>query len=204
MKRIITIQHTQSVHHTNGMTGGWGDWALSDLGAAQASRIGENLSKELGDAKYTIYSSDLLRARQTADIVGKHIGMMPIYTDALREINCGAANGIPQHEADKLNTGPMVTIDDVQFPGAESMRDVGNRLAEFLDGILASEDENIMIVSHGVALGIFHILWLGLGVEAVNKCLTWCGSGSVSFMHDAPEFGKRMVTRLGDQSYCRL
>ncbi len=43
MKTIITIQHTQSVHHTNGMVGSWTDWELSDLGVQQANRIGEKL-----------------------------------------------------------------------------------------------------------------------------------------------------------------
>lgn len=42
MKTIITIQHTQSVHHTNGMVGSWTDWELSELGVNQAKRIGEN------------------------------------------------------------------------------------------------------------------------------------------------------------------
>ncbi len=32
MKTIITIQHTQSIHHTNGMVGSWTDWELSELG----------------------------------------------------------------------------------------------------------------------------------------------------------------------------
>lgn len=32
MKNIITIQHTQSIHHINQMIGGWGDWSLSELG----------------------------------------------------------------------------------------------------------------------------------------------------------------------------
>lgn len=32
MKQIITIQHTQSIHHTNGMAGSWTDWDLSELG----------------------------------------------------------------------------------------------------------------------------------------------------------------------------
>ena len=32
MKSIITIQHTQSVHHTNGMVGSWTDWELTELG----------------------------------------------------------------------------------------------------------------------------------------------------------------------------
>ena len=36
MKTIITIQHTQSVHHKNGMVGSWTDWELSELGVQQA------------------------------------------------------------------------------------------------------------------------------------------------------------------------
>ena len=47
MKTIITIQHTQSVHHTNGMVGSWTDWELSELGVEQAKKIGEKLKAEL-------------------------------------------------------------------------------------------------------------------------------------------------------------
>ena len=32
MKNIITVQHTQSVHHTNGMVGSWTDWELTETG----------------------------------------------------------------------------------------------------------------------------------------------------------------------------
>lgn len=45
MKTIITIQHTQSVHHTNGMVGSWTDWDLTELGINQAINIGKNCSK---------------------------------------------------------------------------------------------------------------------------------------------------------------
>ena len=43
MKHIITVQHTQSVHHTNEMVGSWTDWDLTDLGKVQADRIGKKL-----------------------------------------------------------------------------------------------------------------------------------------------------------------
>ena len=49
MKTIITIQHTQSIHHTNGMVGSWTDWNLSELGKIQAGNIGRKLSRELRD-----------------------------------------------------------------------------------------------------------------------------------------------------------
>ena len=51
MKTIIIIQHTQSVHHTNGMVGSWTDWELSELGVEQANRIGKRLKAELSEKK---------------------------------------------------------------------------------------------------------------------------------------------------------
>lgn len=47
MKQIITIQHTQSVHHTNGMVGSWTDWDISQTGVEQAENIGRNLAEQL-------------------------------------------------------------------------------------------------------------------------------------------------------------
>ena len=78
MKTIVTIQHTQSVHHTNGMVGSWTDWELSELGIKQANRIGETLKAELSEKRFVMYSSDLLRARQTAEIVGNYLGLTPV------------------------------------------------------------------------------------------------------------------------------
>lgn len=46
MKNVITIQHTQSIHHTNGMVGSWMDWDLSELGIQQAHQLGKNLAKQ--------------------------------------------------------------------------------------------------------------------------------------------------------------
>ena len=59
MKHIITVQHTQSVHHTNNMVGSWTDWDLTDLGKVQADRIGKKLCDELANKAVVIYSSDL-------------------------------------------------------------------------------------------------------------------------------------------------
>ena len=70
MKTIITIQHTESIHHTNGMVGSWTDWDLSELGKEQAHRIGKKMVKEFQGWKFVMYSSDLKRAKQTAEIAG--------------------------------------------------------------------------------------------------------------------------------------
>lgn len=85
MKNIITIQHTQSVHHNNGMVGSWTDWELTDLGKAHAENIGRKLSSELKGQNYKIYSSDLLRARQTAAPLARYMGVEVEYNQKLRE-----------------------------------------------------------------------------------------------------------------------
>ena len=71
MKNIVTVQHPQSVHHTNGMVGSWTDWDLTDLGIRQAHSIAAGLKAELKGKRIALYSSDLLRAKHTAEIIGE-------------------------------------------------------------------------------------------------------------------------------------
>ena len=86
MKNIITVQHPQSVHHTNGMVGSWTDWELTETGKKQADNIGRKLKEELVDKDFVIYSSDLLCAKQTAEIIAEYLGITPILkTDKLHK-----------------------------------------------------------------------------------------------------------------------
>lgn len=161
MKRIITIQHTQSIHHLNGMVGSWTDWDLSELGIEQADNIGLKLSSQLKDKQFTMYSSDLLRAKHTSKIIGKHMNISPIITDALRERNLGKCIGKSvQWLRDNIECKEK-TIDDRMFSDAESRRDVWNRLTPFFDMIMNSTEENIILVSHGDLLSLFNVAWYG-------------------------------------------
>jgi len=202
VKNIITIQHTQSVHHANGMIGSWTDWDLSDLGKQHANRIGERLSVEIKDKQYIMYSSDLLRTKQTAEIVAGHLGIKPIFTDALRELNLGEAVGKSVEWARANSKGRAENIDDKPFKGSESQREVWERVSVFYNQIMAQNDENIIIVSHGGTLSIFNAMWLGLDVEMLDKCDLFGKAGGVSFMHQNAD-GKRIITRMGDLSYIR-
>lgn len=170
MKTIITIQHTQSVHHTNGMVGSWTDWQLSQLGVEQANRIGEKLKAELSQKKFVMYSSDLLRAKQTAEIVGRYLGLTPIFKTQLRERNLGKCCGKSVQWLRENLEMQEKTIDDRLFSDAESRRDEWNRLQPFFDEVMASDDENIIIVSHGDLLSVFNTMFLGLSVETLNTC----------------------------------
>lgn len=162
MKTIITIQHTQSIHHTNGMVGSWTDWNLSDLGKEQARRIGEKMAQEFADWN---------------KCVGKSVQW-------LRDnIECQEN-----------------TIDDRMFSDAESRRDVWNRLLPFFQTIMDSPAENIILVSHGDLLSVFHTMFLGLDAETLNNAEIFGLAGGVSRMFINDE-GKRFIKKISDMSY---
>jgi probable phosphoglycerate mutase len=154
MKTIITIQHTQSIHHTNGMVGSWTDWELSETGKNQAECIGKKLAAELAGKNFIIYSSDLKRAKQTAEIIGQHLNLTPSNTTALRERNLGRCVGKSVQWLRENMECQERTVDDRMFSDAESRRDEWNRLLPFYLEIIGSDDENIIIVSHGDLLSV--------------------------------------------------
>ena len=202
MKNIITIQHTQSVHHTNGMVGSWTDWDLSELGRQQADNIGRNLVDYTGGAPFVLYSSDLKRAAQTADAVGRHLGLTPILRTELRERNLGKACGKSVQWLRENLECPEKTVDDRLFSDAESRRDAWNRLLPFFNEIMENNEENIIIVSHGDLLSLFNAMFLGMPVESMNTCELWGGAGSVSRM-TVKDDGKRMIRCMGDLSFLK-
>lgn len=202
MKTIITIQHTQSVHHTNGMVGSWTDWDLSELGIEQAKNIGEKLKAELAVREFVMYSSDLKRAKQTADIVGKHLGISPVLRTELRERNLGRCCGKSVKWLRENMEQQERTIDDRLFSDAESRRDEWNRLKPFFDEVMGNDEENILLVSHGDLLSVFNVMFLGLDVEFLNQAEVFGLAGGVSFMFENDE-GKRFVKKISDMSYIR-
>ena len=201
MKTIITIQHPESVHHTNGMVGSTMDWPLSEKGTMQAENIGKNLSAELS-GKYAIYSSDLSRAAQTAEIVGKHLGSKPRFLVELRERDLGEAVGHSVRWLKEHMEKTEITVDDRLFPSAESRRDEWDRLKPFFDKITSDDEENIIIVSHGDLLSVFNAMWLGLPLESLEKSELFGVSGGVSFLFENSE-GKRFIKKLSDTSYMK-
>lgn len=185
------------------MIGSWTDWDLTDLGKEQANNIGIKLKEELSkDSVYVMYSSDLKRAKQTAEIVGKHLNLNPIINEALRERNLGSAVGKSVQWLRENQTAWEKTIDDRCIPDVESRRETWNRLEPFYNEIMSSDDENIIIVSHGDTLSIFNAMWLGLKPEDLNNCDLFGLAGGVSYFIEDNN-GKHIIKRLSDMSYVK-
>ena len=202
MKHIITVQHTQSVHHTNGMVGSWTDWDLTELGRAQADRIGRNLRDELSGRDAVLYSSDLKRAKQTAEAVAKHLGVEPVLRRELRERNLGKCCGKSVQWLREHIECPEKTVDDRLFSDAESRRDAWNRLLPFFEEVMAGGDGTVIIVSHGDLLSIWNAMFLGLPVESFHRADIHGPAGGVSHMIVFDD-GKRRIRHINDMSYIR-
>ncbi len=201
-KIIITVQHTESEHHTNGMIGAWGDWNLTEYGRKQAREIGKWLLYEDCDKGFEMYASDLNRARQTAEEINKTLGITPVATDIIREVNAGQGNGKPREWYDSMKAPREGGYDPdyKPFPDAESDRELWDRLYPFYKEIMTNNKERILIVSHGTTLSFLQSMIMGYSFSDIEKFRFDGVGGSVSKFVIEPD-GK-VVARYVNQRVC--
>ncbi len=202
MKRLILIRHAQSEHHLQGLTGGWTDTPLSQLGRAQASVLADLCRKRLaGEPSLCLFSSDLARAAQTAEYVAAALGIACRLEPALREIGNGVAAGLT-HDAAKRIELPMTepAIDWVPYPEAESWRMMTARVFAGMDRIDRACPSTAVVVTHGNA-GVAVIQWW---LRLDERCRQ-----GISFELDAASVSElainawqeRTIVRLNDTSH---
>jgi len=185
------------------MVGSWTDWDLTDLGKSQADSIGRKLKDELAGKKVVMYSSDLKRAKQTADEIAKYIGVEPILRQELRERNLGKCCGKSVEWLKQNIECPEKTVDDRLFSDGESRRDAWNRLLPFYREIMSGNDENVIIVSHGDLLSLWNAMYIGLDVESFYNVDIHGPAGGVSHMTVGDD-GKHRVRNINDMSYSMI
>lgn len=96
MKNIFVVTHAQSLHHIEKKVGGWYDTGLTQQGYSDANAVADRLTTVIKNGPVEIFSSDLLRAWETADVIGGRL-KRPIHSVSdLREISYGCAEGMPQ------------------------------------------------------------------------------------------------------------
>jgi probable phosphoglycerate mutase len=144
MTRIGIIRHGTTAWNKEGRAQGSTDIPLDKEGLSQARALGERLSKEKWDV---VYSSNLLRATQTAEIIGEHSGINNIILDArLREIGGGRIEGTTEEERISKWGKNWRELD----LGIESEINGISRALSFIDDISSKHtDKNVLVVSHG-------------------------------------------------------
>ncbi len=183
IKSIYLIQHCQSEHHVNELTGGWTDTPLTALGLKQAQFVAKELaSRNLKDFK--IMTSDLKRAKMTANAISE-IFNVPVKEEAiLREINNGeAANKTKAWaEAHKLTSNNDFDINARDWQNAETPLELYNRMQMVIKNHLLETKTDLIIVSHGVALRYLVSAWLGISVKDFKDTILHGNAGSISVL----------------------
>jgi isoleucyl-tRNA synthetase len=122
------------------------EFHLTDRGREQVAASAESLKSAKIDM---IFSSDILRTKETAEMVAKTLGISEVIFDVrLREINLGVLTG--KHGADYLAAIPTYKERFAKAPeGGESLNDVRTRAWNFLREIEEKyQGKNILMVSH--------------------------------------------------------
>jgi len=204
MKDVYVVTHTQSLHHVEGKVGGWYDTGLTTRGKRDALLIAERLADLKGPSDVEIFSSDLLRASGTARIIGERLGRPVHEMRALREIGYGVAEGKPQAWLDERYTPAPDhnRLDhDCGIEGAETRRQVAERVFPAMAAIIARDCATQIIVSHGFTLTMIVAAWLKLPIEASGFLAFPAKPGSITHLRQDDFWRNRAVMRLADFSH---
>jgi probable phosphoglycerate mutase len=155
LRTLLLARHGETAWNSEGRWQGHTDIALSDRGREQAAALASRLGR-LGHPVARIRSSDLARARETAEIVGRALGVADLAFDPrLRERGFGVFEGLTREQciAQFPDVWALYEQDKKVLPtGGESHDAVIARLTEGMDSALFPPPEAegaILVVGHG-------------------------------------------------------
>ena len=155
--------------------GGWSNLGLVLEGVEQAKRLAtlmKEKKEEYGIKK--ILSSDLVRAKETAEILAEALGV-PVTTDVeLREADNGSLAGMPNAEALEKYPGVFWSMlkPDECYPNGESPNMFFSRIKEWFETFLGEckdMDSNVLVVTHGGVINVVYHLVKGMEWSNAKK-----------------------------------
>jgi len=172
MRNIYFIlRHGETTYQTKkkGMMYSWPESIpikLTKKGEKQIKAIAKKLKKTRIDL---IYSSDIFRARQTAEIVANELSLKVIFDSRLRDINLGIYHGGSKKEFYREFPDPKKRFSK-RPKGGESWSDCKKRMLNFIREIDKKyKNKKILIVGHGDPLWLLEGAMKGLSETELLK-----------------------------------
>lgn len=169
MTRLILIRHGETDWNIEGRWQGQSDVLMNERGKAQVKAM----TSQITDINIAaIYSSDLARARDTAEILGREIGMTVNIDPRLREIHQGKwegmlASGIQTRyarEFQRRNKDPF----SVSPPGGETALEVKERITDFMNETIRNHPKGtVAVVTHGFVIAISLVIYRKLPLQNI-------------------------------------
>lgn len=167
---IILVRHGEATHHTEHLTGGWTDSALTRCGLQQMQALAEKLARAFaGRNKPAVFASDLQRALVAAQLIAKKLGGLEVVTKRfLREKNNGKAAGLTEEAAKAFYCRPegASELENANYVEGETRRAFYNRCRDGFATLLPV-NEDIIIVAHKGTIQNILYAWLNLSIDEV-------------------------------------
>jgi broad specificity phosphatase PhoE len=158
---LVYETHSTTIDNETGIATGWLEGRLSERGRVQAAELGE---RRRDDGLAAVFTSDLGRAIETAEIAFARSELPVRHDRRLRECNYGELNGTAAAdiEAERLHR-----IDE-PYPGGESYRQVVERTRSFLNDLFPEFDgSRVLLIAHSANRWALQHLLLGTRLEEV-------------------------------------
>ncbi|MEM4046605.1 MAG: 2,3-diphosphoglycerate-dependent phosphoglycerate mutase, partial [Metallosphaera sp.] len=172
MTLVIFVRHGQSTSNINKiLSHDVNNFPLTDEGREQAKRAAQELKKIKTDV---IFTSPILRAYQTATIIGNELGLIPVIDERLRERWLGELNNKRFDPSDHWKL--KVAKGQLDVKNLEPWDSLRKRMIEFLHSL--NQEQVVIAVSHydPIRAVLGHILDLddvsALGISIPNASLT--------------------------------
>lgn len=153
------------------------DVPLSDIGIKDATLTADFLADKIESVE-AVYSSDLSRAAETAEIIGERFEISPIKMEELRECRMDLWSGLRMKEIlqkyaeefQEWRTNP-----DAKVQNTESLNQVQERAVRAFKTITSSlsEESNIVIVSHALWIRLLLCWVLNIPIQQHRKFNLW-------------------------------
>lgn len=171
MNTYYLVRHGQTVWNTLGQTQGHGNSPLTELGIQQAKDLAEALKEYPIDI---IYCSDLGRAVETAEIIGKELNIEIHPTESLREMGFGVWEGMPLREIEKIYPESFKMWrnepEKVHIEGGETLDMIKQRQDKLIEELNEKyKNKHILLVSHSVTVRVMLLSFLESHVRNIYR-----------------------------------
>ena len=160
MTMLVLVRHGETDWNAAGRLQGHSDRPLNDYGRRQARELADRLAD--GEAITAIYASDLMRARETADIVAARLGLPVAVDPDLREKNWGSWEGLTTDE--RLS---------VEYAGETTEAHRDRTLRAVLRIVERHPGERVVVVTHGGSLRRIQAAVSGVAQPVIENCAVW-------------------------------
>lgn len=184
---VVIARHGETPWNAEGRFQGQADVPLSDHGRRQAEELAARLA---GEPPFTaLYASDLARAFETATIVGRRLGLVPVPEPGLREIDVGSWSGLLRAEIEERWPGSIERwVRGGEVPDGETRQALAARVAAA--AVTTAERHpggRVLLVAHGGVIRSLQRMVQGEPEPVLANCATWAFAVAAGRLLPAPK-----------------